>query len=353
MGRAKVDAVVENWFPRFLANGLDYLDVSRTLARVQDWSDWAPAWMQTADDYEARGRAALAAGRRVTAAEHLRRAALTIQFAQFVLTEDPQQRTHLRRRLVETYALAAPLLDPPAARIEIPLDAGTLVGYLRRPEGVTAPALVVLIPGLESTKEQFSTFEPFFLRRGIATLSIEGPGQGECGLTLPFRSETYAAAVHAVGEHIGALTDISLRTVALGTSFGGYLALRYATLLPGLRGVVDIAGPYDLADFDRLQDVTKDSFREFVGAADLDETERLLGDVTLDGWLDRLQVPVYVLHGERDRIIDPANAHRIAAALGERATVHLEPEGGHSCQNLSTIVRPAVADWVTERLESP
>ena len=37
---SKVDAVVENWFPRFLANGLDSFDVRRTLNRVDGWEDW-------------------------------------------------------------------------------------------------------------------------------------------------------------------------------------------------------------------------------------------------------------------------------------------------------------------------
>jgi hypothetical protein len=52
-----------------------------------------------------------------------------------------------------------------------------------------------------------------------------------------------------------------------------------------------------------------------------------------------------------DRIVDVRHAHRIAAALGDRATVRLEPDGNHSCNNLATVVRPAVADRVTDRIE--
>jgi fermentation-respiration switch protein FrsA (DUF1100 family) len=74
--------------------------------------------------------------------------------------------------------------------------------------------------------------------------------------------------------------------------------------------------------------------------------------VTLDGLLDRLDAPVLVVHGERDTIIAIEHAHRIVAALGDRATVRLEPEGNHSCNNLATVVRPVVADWVTDRIGS-
>ena len=352
LSRAKVETVVANWFPRFLANGLDYLDVRRTLDLVDGWEDWAPAWTSTADTYATLGQQALASGHRVTAAEHLRRAALTLQFAQFVLTDQPERRRELQRRQAELYATCAPLLDPPAVRLQVAYPGGEVVGYLRVPCGGGRPGLVVLLPGLESTKEQFSTYEPYFLRRGVATLSVEGPGQGEGGLGTPFRTAVYAEAMTAVGAALAGLEGVDpTRVVVLGTSFGGYLALRYAELVPGLHGVVDIAGPYDLTAFDDLQEVTRDGFRDFVGACDLEHARDLLSDVTLEAALPRLEVPVLVVHGEHDPIIPVAHAQRIITQLGARAQARIEPDGNHSCNNLATIVRPAVADWVADSLK--
>jgi dienelactone hydrolase len=356
--RDKVEAVVSNWYPRFLANGIDYFDLQRTLDGIDGWSTWASAWTDVADAYERLGAEALAEGHRVTAAEHLRRSALTLQFAQFVLTEDPALRRALQERMVRTYALAAPLLDPPAHRVEIPYGChgGRVVGYLRRPDrGDGALGVAVLVPGLESTKEQFSTYEPYFLRRGVATLSVEGPGQGEGGFTVPFSDATYAVAMAAVADAIrggghGVEGVDPQRVVVVGTSFGGYLSLCHSAAFPGLRGVVDIAGPYDLRAFDELQAVTRDGFREFVGAQTEDEARERLHDVTLDGVLDDLRAPVLVVHGEQDRIIVVSHAHRVVGALGDRATVRLEPTGNHSCNNLAATVRPAVADWTSDRL---
>lgn len=348
----KLEAVLETWLPRFLANGIDYLDVRRTLAQVADWDGWADAWEAAAARYERLGEEALAAGHDVTAAAHLSRAALTLQFAQFVLTEDPARRETIHRRQAALYARAAPLLDPPAERVAVPFEETELPGYLRLPQAAAGrPGLVVLIPGLESTKEQFSSYEPYFLERGLATLSFEGPGQGESRYALPFADAAYGRAVATLAAFVGGLEAVDARRVAVfGSSFGGYLALRHAARFPGLRAVVETAGPYDLDRFAELPPVTRESFVDFVGAADEQEAAARLADVSLDGALDDLDAPVLVVHGGRDGVIRPVEAERIVAALGPRAELRLEPEGNHSCNNLAPVIRPAVADWIADRI---
>jgi dienelactone hydrolase len=348
----KLETVVANWYPRFLANGLDGLQVRDILRRIQRWDQWAPVWTASAQAWADRGEAAVAAGHLVTAGEHLKRAALTLQFAQFVLTEDIAQRSAIHHRQIAVYRSAAPLLRPPAQRVSMPFDDGAVPGYLRRPVGVSQPPLVILIPGLESTKEQFSTFEPYFLARGLATLSMEGPGQGEMWYERAFADTDYQRAFRAVLDFVRSLDDIDATRLALvGTSFGGYLCLKCAPLVGAdLAGVVELAGPYDLSWFDDLQPVLQDGFAHLVKAPDRDTARRRLADVTLEGALDDLRSPVLVVHGGRDRVIPPREAHRIVAALGDRAQLWFEPDGNHSCNNLFSVMRPAVADWVADRI---
>jgi hypothetical protein len=91
------------------------------------------------------------------------------------------------------------LLDPLAERLEIPFEGTTMVGNLRGPRD--AP-LVVLLPGLDSTKEEFFEWENVFLRRGLATLSLDGPGQGETGYATNI-APNYEVAVAAALDHLG------------------------------------------------------------------------------------------------------------------------------------------------------
>lgn len=345
----RLSAVVENWFPRFIANGLDYLDVRRTLDGIAAWEDWAGAWEAAADRYVAAGEAAAADGHALTAARHRQRAAWTLQFAQFVLTDAPAERTRLHRRQCVLYAASAADLRPPALPYRLGTVAGPVRGYVRRPSTAVRPPVAVLLPGLESTKEQFGTYEPYLLERGVATVSFEGPGQGETRYDAPFTTAAYGRALDDLGRWLGDQPHLDAeRVVVIGTSFGGHLALRHAAVLPGLRGVVDISGPFDLAWWDSMQPVLREGFTELVHGASEDDAAASLSDVTLEGLA--LEVPALVVHGGRDGVIPVEHAYRIADALGSTCTLHVEPEGSHSCNNLYTTVRPMVADWAADRL---
>jgi acetolactate synthase-1/2/3 large subunit len=347
----KLSAVVQNWLPRFLANGLDALQVQQVLAGIERWDQWATAWAASAQQWEERAAAALEAGHPVTAGEHFQRAALTLQFAQFVLTEDLDARARIHGRQADLYRTAAPLLRPPAEPVSIPYDGITLPGYLRRPPDRPDPGLVILVPGLESTKEQLSTYEPYFLNRGMATLSFEGPGQGETWYHRAFSDSDYQDALAALLGFVGTLDEIDRRCIGVvGTSFGGYLALKSARAMPGLKCVVDIAGPFDLSGFDQLQPVIQTGFAHLVKAPDPAAAKTRVSDVTLAGALEGLDVPVLVVHGAQDTVIPPGEALRIVDALGARAELWLEPTGNHACNNLYAVMRPAVADWVAEQL---
>ena len=46
---------------------------------------------------------------------------------------------------------------------------------------------MLFISGLDSAKEEHATFERFFLQRGLATLTLDGPGQGETWYRMKMR----------------------------------------------------------------------------------------------------------------------------------------------------------------------
>ena len=251
---------------------------------------------------------------------------------------------------VEALYAAHRSLDPTAERIEAPLDDGKVVGNLRRPALAERPPLVLIIPGLETTKEEFFTLEEVFLRRGMATLSMDGPGQGECGHDLPIRPD-YEVAAAAVLDILDGREDLDLERVgALGVSMGGYYAPRAAAFEPRIRAVAGISGPFNFgALWDQLPELTRATFANKSGASDDDDARARALALDLDGVLERLDRPALFVTGRHDRLIPAESTERQALAAPQGSYVVLE-DGNHVCANVPYLSRPLVADWLRERL---
>jgi hypothetical protein len=148
----RVQAAIANWAPRFVSQGVDFNDFSRTTERIETWDEWLPAWVETGDAHRAFAERAEAEGNSLTAGEAYVRAALAYHFAKFVWVVDVARNHDTTRLAIAALAAAHRHLDPGAERIEIPFEGATLVANLRRPASVERPPLVLLLPGLDSTK---------------------------------------------------------------------------------------------------------------------------------------------------------------------------------------------------------
>ena len=347
MPDARVQAAVDHWAPRFIQAGVDWNDFVRTTAQVERWEDWLGAWCETAERHEALAREAEAAGRTATAGEAWLRAAVCFHFGKFVWVVDPARSRAAADRAVAALRAAHRLLDPGAERIEAPLDGGAVIANLRRPPGAVRPPLILLVPGLDSTKEEFFLLEKLFHARGMATLAMDGPGQGEGGYALPLRHD-YEVAVSAV---LDAVADADFGPVgALGVSLGGYFAPRAAAFEPRVRAVAGISGPFCFGElWDSLPELTRETFAHKSGAADDDDARRRALALDLDGVLERLEAPALFVTGKLDRLI-PWESTRRQAEAAPRGEFVLYEDGNHVCANVPYKARPLVADWLAEQL---
>ncbi|MGH2697581.1 MAG: alpha/beta hydrolase family protein [Actinomycetota bacterium] len=190
-----------------------------------------------------------------------RDAAVLFHFAKFVFVEDLGQMKAAHMRAIRCLADALPHLDPPGERHEIPFETGALVGVLRRPRGDVAQPAVVLVAGLDSAKEEFAATEALFLERGIATFSVDGPGQDEAEYDLAIRGDWEVPGA-AIVEHLAAQPGIDPDRIGLwGVSLGGYYAPRIASGIDGIKACIALAGPYDFGSlWDALPVLTRDTF---------------------------------------------------------------------------------------------
>jgi pimeloyl-ACP methyl ester carboxylesterase len=350
MPDARVQAAIDHWAPRFIAMGVDYNDFVRTTGGIERSEDWLNAWTALAEEHLELAADAEAAGRGRTAGEAYLRAAVCLHFGKFVWVLDVAAHRATTERSIAAMAKAHSLLDRTAERIEAPLGAGILAGNLRRPASEPRPPLVVLVPGLDSTKEEFFHWENAFLARGIATLSMDGPGQGEGGFGLPIRHD-YEVAVGAMIDALGDRDDIDLTRIgAAGVSLGGYYAPRAAAFEPRIRAVAAISGPYNFGElWDDLPPLTRAVFTVKSGARDEADGRERAHTLNLAGVLGNMTQPALFVTGGLDRIIPWRQTERAAREAPDASFVLYEC-GTHVCSNLPYRYRPLVGDWMAERL---
>jgi pimeloyl-ACP methyl ester carboxylesterase len=340
----RVQAAIDNWAPRFVSQGVDFNDFLSTTATIERWEDWLGAWVETADVHRALAEEAEAAGNGSTAGEAYVRAALCYHFGKFVWLVDLDRHREATERAIACIYAAHRHLDPAAKRVEVPFEGETLVGNLRQPAGAVVP-LVLLLPGLDSTKEEFFNWEEVFLARGLATFSFDGPGQGESGFTTQIRPD-YEAAVSAALDVLAWDGPVG----ACGVSLGGYYAPRAAAREPRLRAVAGVSGAFNFGEcWDGLPPLTREAFAHHSGAEDEEDARSKALELDLATVIAELDRPALMVTGKLDRIIPWEQTKRIADEAPNGQFVLYE-EGNHVCNNIPYKYRPLVADWLAKEL---
>lgn len=347
----RVQAAINNWAPRFTSQGVDYNDFLRTTARIQKWDGWCREWRVTGDVHHGLAMKAEAKGNSISAGEAYIAAALCYHFGKFVFQDFHDEYMSAANKSVEAFAKGLKLLDTTSERVEIPFDGATMVGTLRRPLGVDKPALVLLLPGLDSTKEEFFYWENVFLKRGLATFSLDGPGQGECGYNSHIRPD-YEAAVSTALDVLTKRKDIDPKRIGLaGVSLGGYYAPRAAAFEPRIKAVVGNCGPWNFGEcWSSLPSLTRAAFQHHSGAKDETEAIANAHKLSLDGAAQKIKQPLLIIHGKLDRLIPWEQALKIVDAVGSNAELAMFENGNHVCNNIPYIYRPLTADWLKEKL---
>jgi pimeloyl-ACP methyl ester carboxylesterase len=347
---ARVQAAIDNWGSRLIANGIDYNDFRRVTSSLERWDDWLDAWTATADGHREQAERARDAGHELSAGEAYVRAAVSYHFAKFVWVLDVDRNRAATEQAIAALAAAHELLDPTAERIEAPFDGARIAANLRRPQDVERPPLILLIPGLDSTKEEFFHWEQVFLARGMATLSMDGPGQGESGFQLQIRPD-YEQPVAAMLDALGRRDDVDLdRIGAAGVSMGGYYAPRAAAFEPRIRAVAAVSGPYDMsANWENLPELTRAALRHHTGASSPEEARDKARRLSLSGVAERVEQPALIVTGKLDRLIPWQDTKRIADEMPNAEWILYE-DGTHVCNNIPFRYRPLIGDWMSDRL---
>lgn len=345
------DELLRYWIPRLVADGGDPNDALAVRNRAATWDAWPAAWAELGDGYITMGQGRRTHGHDISAAAAFVRAAICYHFAQVVAFHLPDVKTDLQGRKTAAFREAAPLMSPPAERLDVPFGDTSLPGYLRLPVQRDGPVpCILLVPGLDSTKEDFATIMDMAVQRGLAAFAFDGPGQGEVHPRI-LLGKDYEACIVAAFAAMAARPEIDGERIGtLGRSLGGIYVVKAAAAEPRIKATVVFGGAWDLSDWPTMPPLIRDGFVYATGAADEDDALARLPDATLDDCISEVSSPVLIVHGRNDAIFKAHQAERIAAALPDDATLWMDEDGVHCCHNHAFEYRTGMVDWLARTL---
>ncbi|GAA4889579.1 alpha/beta hydrolase family protein [Streptomonospora salina] len=342
--------------------GSDLFECARTAARIgtqtTDTEVWQQEWSRTAKETAEAGRAALEAGDITTGRRALFRSMSYWRHSEFFLPSTDPRRNEAYTEGTRNFQKAAELTGGLIERISVPFEGQTMDGYVVRPDasGQKRPT-VLMLGGADSWAEElYFLGGTEFPARGMNVVMVDTPGRGS---SLRFKKmysrHDYEVPVKAVLDFLAERDDIDMDRLGLaGVSFGGYYAPRAAAFEPRVKAVAAWCGTWSiLTDFYEYYPPLQEQLQWLSGTKDDAEAREKLARFTLDGVAEKLDVPVYVMHGENDIIMDIEGARRFQAALTvEDVTVDYYSGAGslHCNYDYLAVAAARLADWMLHRI---
>lgn len=212
----------------------DVGEVLATASRITDGDadSWVQEWTETANASWTAACQAQAAGRRVSALSHYRRAATYHATALYRISHPtqfaPERELEIWRRQRECWERIVDLLPVPRERISIAYEDTTLPAYFfRAPEAAPGERrpLVILNNGSDGATSQMWVHGGAAAgERGYHWMTFDGPGQQavlyEQG--IPFRPDWEAVLTPALDTMLERSDVDPDRVAVIGVSQGGY-----------------------------------------------------------------------------------------------------------------------------------
>jgi len=336
---------------------------------------WQEEWCAMAAQLEKTADAAAAKGNDRTAGNYYMRAG-NYYYTGERFVPPGEAKVAVGRKAYRCFQVGLSRGYPNLEFVEVPYEnemrkGTTLPALFMKAPGISVRApTVVIFNGMDNCKEMSVIFAGLeFARRGMHTLAIDGPGQGE---TLRFRGIhsrfDYEVPGKAAYDYVAQRADVDpARVVIMGYSFGGYYSARIAAFEKRYAaGVAMTALHWDLAGWQqKIKEKAQAEgskiaqsnfqFQWVVGAADTDSSIEIAKGFSLKDVARQITMPFLITHGANDRVVPAENAQKLYDALGsERKTLRVftAEDGGaeHAHVDNRQVGVDFVADWIAANL---
>ncbi|WP_332770832.1 alpha/beta hydrolase family protein [Phenylobacterium sp.] len=335
-----------------MAYGVHHPDALELRGRVWAGEDWRSVATELADSCLSPPEAGVSPPTRQSQINRLFRASALTRMSQMMMLGDSPERSAIFARAGELYGQAAALAgDRQREVIETPN--GPLIGWFFPAAGPEVVGAALLIGGVEGWAMDFSEMATALAARGIDTLSIDGPGQGESRMVLGhLLTDGWEAAYAAAIDWLARRSE-GRRIGVVGNSMGGSFAMHLAARHPAIAACCNNGGTSAPA-MARANATFFQKMTAFVGDVSGDEAQARWAAVRPADPDAPVRCPLLVVHGGLDPMINDADARNLfqtAQAADKQMVVF--SDGDHCIYNHPDDKLSLVGDWLASRLGGP
>lgn len=325
--------------------------------KVNDKESWHREWHLLAEHVYGLARAAEERGHVTSAHDHYLRACTYYRWAEAFLDHADPRRLPTYDRCVESFQRAGRWFSRPLEAVEIPYEGKSLPGYFYPGQGRPDKkvAAVIYIPGADVLKEElYFMGGRGIVDRGMALLTMDGPGQGASLRHRGIHSRfDFEVPLSAAVDYLLTRPEVDPdRIGVIGRSFAGYYSCRAMAFEHRPKALVVFGAFYQVQD----KMVTGDPrhWQWMVGASSLEEAQAKYARYSLEGVVDKITCPMLMVHGEDDHLVPVDHAHRAfaEATCPKELVIYKSGEAGsvHCAYDSFPETMPLMFDWMSDRL---
>jgi dienelactone hydrolase len=341
----------------------------RLKLRQHEPNAWFEEWGAMGTLLEGKAAEAEKAGRQHSAGDYYLRAGNYLYNAERFLRPGPEKRA-AGERAFRSYHAGIRLRHPNIERVEVPYEGTTLPALFMKAAVTGRAPTVVIVNGMDNCKEMSVFFAGLeFARRGMHTLALDGPGQGETLRSRGIHSRyDYEVPGGAAYDWLAQRPEVDPKRVAImGYSFGGYYSGRIAAFEKRYAAGISLSAlHWDLAAWQmRIKERNQSDpkavaqsnfqFQWVVNAATADDAIEVARKFSLKDVAKNITCPYLVTHGGNDRVVPVENAPKLFEAIGSKQKtlkIFTAEEGGaeHAHVDNRQVGIDYAADWLAENM---
>jgi fermentation-respiration switch protein FrsA (DUF1100 family) len=339
-------------------------DFNGVRSRVRKFNDISREYARAALRREKIARQFEDEGRKVAARENYFIAALLYVSAQWPIYENTRENIALNDKKNACYQKYMQYADHEVRRVEVPFAGKSLPAYFHLPSNPSAGRLpcVVILGGMDSTKEvQCALYGDKFRERGIATLAVEGPGQGECNVRdIHVTATNWLDAGRAILSWVRGQKEIDPDRIALrGQSMGSFWGTQIASIDDRLRGCAVQAMCHEPGLntlFNMASPTFKLRFMYMAGYQDEREFDKFAQTLSLRGASEKIKCPYLAVAGEDDHLSPIEYTYDLLETISAPKQLLLYEGADHGVGNANSVaLGPStatfIAEWLKDRLD--